>query len=340
MGEDFYISLIYKDLAEEITSQEKEKLQQWYHANPKNQLTYDAVAEAWNASDVLNANLDDVDVQEEFKALEMLMEDEPQSASPEKAIVRKITPQRRWLAIAASLLLLVTAAALLNNLFNKPANTENIIALATQSESKTVVLADGSTVYLNKNSSLKYPDAFSETDRVVQLEGEAFFEVKHQDNQPFKVKTAHETITVLGTSFNVAATIPNKTTVYVATGKVQVQQQGIQDRIVLTKGEMGVSDTQKQELSKTSNASQNEIAWHTKTLEFSNTSLPEIERQLEAFYGVAISLDNPSLKNCTFTSSFKAEPIENVFEALSTVLDLQVEAISHDEYKIKGAGCN
>jgi ferric-dicitrate binding protein FerR (iron transport regulator) len=68
-----------------------------------------------------------------------------------------------------------------------------------------LILADGTNVWLNAASSLKYPTAFTGSERVVELTGEAYFEVVHNSKQPFKVKTANQTIQDIGTQFNVNA---------------------------------------------------------------------------------------------------------------------------------------
>jgi len=68
-----------------------------------------------------------------------------------------------------------------------------------------IVLEDGTHVWLNAASSLKYPDTFNEKERVVELSGEAYFEVAHMDAKPFKVVSHDQVIRVLGTHFNVNA---------------------------------------------------------------------------------------------------------------------------------------
>lgn len=69
----------------------------------------------------------------------------------------------------------------------------------------SLVLADGTKIWLNADSRLKYPTSFSGTNREVELEGEAYFEVQHDDQIPFFVKTSQSTIRVYGTTFNVKA---------------------------------------------------------------------------------------------------------------------------------------
>lgn len=75
-----------------------------------------------------------------------------------------------------------------------------------------LVLADGTKVWLNAESSITFPTAFNQKERIVKLSGEAYFEVKHNDQQPFKVQTDKQTIEDIGTSFDVNAYADEPTT--------------------------------------------------------------------------------------------------------------------------------
>jgi ferric-dicitrate binding protein FerR (iron transport regulator) len=134
------------------------------------------------------------------------------------APVKRIEPLRFaggkiWFA-AASVVLVVTAGTYW---FNhqagvKPADAKhstealvNTFSVRKGEKQKQIVLADGSKIWLNAASTLKYPAAFNGTERVVQLSGEAFFEVNCNPAQPFRVLAKDAEVQVLGTSFNVKA---------------------------------------------------------------------------------------------------------------------------------------
>ena len=90
-----------------------------------------------------------------------------------------------------------------------------------------VVLEDGTKVYLNSSSTLKYPTSFTGDSRQVVLEGEAYFEVTHDPDKPFIVKTSDMNIVVRGTSFNVNAYSDYKTTrTTLVNGKIEVECSG------------------------------------------------------------------------------------------------------------------
>src|SRR5690606_36569752 len=110
-----------------------------------------------------------------------------------------------------------------------------------------VTLADGTVVWLNAGSTLKYPSYFGKGDRVVELEGEAYFDVKRIQTenptahfQPFKVVSANQAITVLGTEFNVSAyKDEDNTKTTLVDGKVRVETLRSLENITLLPGEQG-----------------------------------------------------------------------------------------------------
>lgn len=151
-----------------------------------------------------------------------------------------------------------------------------------------VVLPDGTKVWLNSASSLKYPANFSKLkERSVELQGEAYFEVAHKDNLTFKVMTGAHEVKVLGTHFNVMA-YPEEQAIYTTLlqGSVKVSQ-GNLSRMVKPGEESIVNEktnsitVEKADLDKV-------MAWKNGRFEFDNSDLPEIMRQLSRWYDVTI----------------------------------------------------
>ena len=132
--------------------------------------------------------------------------------------MRRRTLYRRWSMAAAILLLL--AAALVFGLHFGDASAPQM--LRTTQETATVELPDGSRVILNKFSELAWtPNAFTPSERLVRLKGEALFEVETDAARPFRVVTENAEVLVMGTSFNVRAYPQDEATeVAVLTGRV------------------------------------------------------------------------------------------------------------------------
>lgn len=154
-----------------------------------------------------------------------------------------------------------------------------------------VVLPDGSKVWLNSASSLKYPTAFTGKQRTVELQGQGYFEVAKNAEQPFMVKVDQMEVQVLGTSFDVMAYSDENsinTTLLEGAVKVkkgqagQVLKPGQQARFDPLTGSFTVRPTDVQQV----------IAWKTGFFEFDNASLSDIMRQVARWYDIDIAYTN------------------------------------------------
>lgn len=151
-----------------------------------------------------------------------------------------------------------------------------------------VVLADGTKVWLNAMSSLRYPDMFGEGVRRVELTGEAYFEVSASAAQPFLVKVNDMELTVLGTSFNVTA-YPEEPMVNTTllTGKVVVKHHNVS--LPLKQGYQAVLDRRTGQLTSTQVDTNEAIAWKNGKFLFNGTPMKEIMRQLSRWYNIEVA---------------------------------------------------
>ncbi|RQO74025.1 hypothetical protein DBR43_01050 [Pedobacter sp. KBW06] len=211
----------------------------------------------------------------------------------------------------AAAVLLISAAGLGGWLFSKKQVVdEQLLSLTTRAgEKKKIVFAEGSEIILGPSSRLLYPAKFKSGNRTVSLsEGEAFFNIAHEEDRPFMVKTREDLYTkVLGTSFRIKSYLKSRhISVAVVTGKVAV---GNSSQVfgTLIKGQQIAYDKidQRAEISYTP----------VKTyvnLRFDNTALQEVARQLEYAYSIRIALNSPSIKKlkCNATFNTKQSPEE------------------------------
>ncbi|SDG24611.1 FecR family protein [Chitinophaga filiformis] len=150
-----------------------------------------------------------------------------------------------------------------------------------------VVLPDGTKVWLNAASRLKYPVAFTGSERLVELEGEAYFETVKDAHKPFKVKAGEFEVQVLGTSFDVMAYKDEKNThttlisgaVKVASEKESRLLQPGQQAVVNTNAGIGVNTVNTDEV----------IAWKNGYFSFRDADIAAVMRQLERWYDVTVS---------------------------------------------------
>ena len=167
----------------------------------------------------------------------------------------------------------------------------------------SVILPDGSRVWLNAASSLRYPTAFSGKERQVELTGEAYFEVAQNKTSPFKVKTSSQTVEVLGTHFNIKAYADEQTTwTTLLQGSVKVEN-GQHDAVRLNPGQQLVNG-QKGEwraMEKTDTAAV--LDWKNGEFIFSGESLESIMRKVSRWYDVSVEYKDNALKKELFYGS-------------------------------------
>ncbi|MEQ8882869.1 MAG: FecR domain-containing protein [Cyclobacteriaceae bacterium] len=214
--------------------------------------------------------------------------------------------------------------------------TENTVATNVSQEvtkqnppgqKSTIMLPDGTKVILNSESSITYLSNFTGNVRLVELTGEAFFDVVRDPTKPFVVKTRSLKTTALGTSFNVDAYPDAKEEITLITGKVKVDSHvDAEQSTLLDPGEIAALEFGK--LSKKQGASLNHIKWKDGFIVFQKTLFKEGIMELERWYGVAIEVRNlPSGEEPTFTAYIENDNLANVLETLGYAMrfDFSIE---------------
>ena len=161
-------------------------------------------------------------------------------------------------------------------------------------------LADGSRVWLNAETRLRYPVAFAGTERRVELTGEAYFEVSKDATRPFIVRANGVDVRVLGTSFNVAAYGAEVVTTLVE-GRVAVEAGS--ERVMLEPDRQAVWDGERMEVRQVD--ASNYGLWRKGIFYFEDRRLEEILDALARWYGVEVFYVNPETKDMRFTVEIK-----------------------------------
>lgn len=189
-----------------------------------------------------------------------------------------------------------------------------------------VQLPDGTSVWLNAASSMKYPLRFSGKKRVVEINGEAYFEVAHNPAMPFVVKTNKQEIEVLGTHFNVMAynDEPEVQTTLVQ-GSVKINT--AQNALILKPGQQAVVAESKVTLNPNADL-ESAIAWRSGKIQFIDMNIQHIMRMLSRWYDFEAEYETKQL-NITFGGSFSR------YKNLSTILK-SLESTGDVHFKIEG----
>lgn len=232
----------------------------------------------------------------------------------------------KYIGIAATLLIIGFSGLLFY------ANTA--VKVSTLAQTKTITLSDGSMVTLNKNSSISYNRYFL-TARNVKLNGEAFFDVKHNAHKPFKVQTNGLLVNVLGTSFLVKAS-QNEKIITVITGKVAVQETEKGQNLILTPNQS--AKYANGQLQKDTNANLNLLSWKTKVLTFKNNRLQQVFDDMEKYYGVKFIVPENLNLTCPITTRFDHELLTDALKELNFIAGINY-SIKGNTIWINGIAC-
>lgn len=191
-----------------------------------------------------------------------------------------------------------------------------------------IIMSDGSSVWLNAHSSLKYPISFGAKERVVELIGEAYFEIAKNNKAPFKVLTGNQIVEVLGTHFNINGYVdePNiKTTLL--EGSVKVSSVKNDERTMLMPGQQSIFGVNELHVNQVD--AEEAIAWKNGYFTFNNSNLESIMRQVSRWYNVDIVYQNSKVKHQLFSGNVSR--FENASQVLSI---LELTGLVH--FKVEG----
>lgn len=244
---------------------------------------------------------------------------------------------RLKLKYAAAIALVVCASAVF---FNYKASHKPVVtylsAYAAPAQTKVVLLADGSKITLNSNSSLRYPQSFDGEKREVYLTGEAYFEVAHKADKPFVIHSGKLTTNVLGTSFTVSAYSQKQPmNVTVLTGKVAVKDENSKALEVLTRGHWATSKPGSTAFETGILATpEDAIAWIDNKLIFDNTRIEDVAQQLTNKFGLIIKVEDSKLGNQRISGIFQSRSLDDILAAITTLTHSRY-GIEHNNYVIK-----
>ena len=191
----------------------------------------------------------------------------------------------------------------------------------------SLVLSDGTKVFLNADSELKYPVEFSDGKRIVDLKGEAYFEVHKDSLRPFIVRMNGAEVTVLGTSFNVN-TYGDDGQIYttLVNGAVRVSSVKNGQAEVLKPGMQSVMDVQAGQLTVREVDVEPYVAWREGRFVFRAMTLDLIMRQLQRWYDFEVFYQNPELKDYEFRGVIKRDmDLDKVLSVIKVTTNVDFE---------------
>lgn len=262
----------------------------------------------------------------------------------------KLNTGRSWIIWAAASLLLGIFAFWFYSSNSESSNkakqaqaiasrTNPVIKLATINEHKKIKLPDGSIVILNNGSKLEFPKNFSGNTREIILEGEGYFDIKHNAEKPFIVHTGKISTTVLGTAFNIKAyDKENNVVVTVTRGKVMVKNENKTLGIIVPDQQIVFNKTE-MESSLSPVVASKIVEWQEKDLYFDDVTMDEAASQLAKRFNIKIKFASEESRSCRFTATFlKGESLEEILEVITSFNHITYQKKA-GEIIISGNGC-
>lgn len=324
--------------AGESSAEEAEATSRWLAEHPEE-------AEAFAALDAVTAGLDsgaadaagDPDVDAAWQRVAARLDERPAAKTKVYAFARRrrLSWSSPALRAAAAIIALAAGSTMVWRIRSNDSPAGAATAARTfetaPGQRDSVVLADGTGVLLGPGSSLRIETGFGDRRRDVYLNGEALFDVRHDDARPFVVHASDLMVHDLGTTFTVRTTngtngTNGATTVAVTQGAVRVARDlaSSDSGVVLRAGDRGTAAPGMSITVERGVALADELAFTRGQLVFRDTPLPAVAASLRRWYGVEVRIADSSLNARTLTASFSEEPLVDVLRVIGLALDTRV----------------
>ena len=268
--------------------------------------------------------------------------DEQRIAHAEKLLYKKLDEAKgkqakllrmhRWMRYAAVIaVILLMGGGAGYWFYHNGADQQLMVAVANEGIVKEVVLPDGTRVWLNNLATLKYPREFSEKERNVYLEGEAYFEVTKNRHKPFTVQSDAMRVRVLGTTFNFKS--DKSCRVAEATlieGEIEVKGNKEEGQIILAPGQRAELNKKSGRLTVKQVDAKLDAVWHDNLIPSQKADIFTITKALERFYDVKIILSPDIRADKTYSGVLRRKStIDSVLTSLQNSIPI--------DYKIVGS---
>lgn len=320
--------LLGKYFSGEATAKEVDEIKKWRSSNDENARFFLEAKSAWQSTVTYEppANLLQSILNDHAKVVDINTQSEPTSGGS-------------WMRYAAVISLLLVAGFAGWFVLN---DDVSLALPATPPMASAIILEDGSTLTLYKGSTYEVVD-MNENERVVRVNGKAYFDVERDESRPFTIYANNAKVQVLGTSFTIDTDSDTGTEVMVESGKVSVSHnpetfEGTSESVFLEKGEMGIVASSRDLITKKRIDDQNYLSWSSGILSFKEDNLAEVGKLMKEVYGLDVQFENENLGNCQLTAKFNKKSAEEIIQIISSTFDIK-SRITNDRVVFSGKGC-
>jgi ferric-dicitrate binding protein FerR (iron transport regulator) len=342
---------LFRYLTGHSSEEENRRFFEWLESDGENRRSF---AEFKKIYIEVMAHFDQsVDTESAYQHFLKKIEERTSGTDNHRALGRKL---RRWMRYAAVGILALSAGYTAYHLGHRSTQTpadQTFEIVVPRGGRSSVILPDGSSIWMNSGSFLRYSNRFDQETREVYLEGEALFEVEKGD-LPFIVHTTHLDIFVHGTTFNVKSyPAENQVEATLIEGEIRVETRGTRETATIKPNQkiryhkdLNISEIISTEKNKTvppkdevmlaknlviyNNVDVEEtVSWQSGTLIINNETLESLVQKLERKWDVTFVFENEDLKSQSYSGTIPDFPIEQVLNAIA--LTSPVEYTIHEK---------
>ncbi|MDR1171068.1 MAG: FecR domain-containing protein [Bacteroidales bacterium] len=315
---EYWIGMIMDRLAGSLSDEGRKRLDEWRSASDENGQLFADMRKMWHALSLSDRN----ETFNEQRAYRLFRERvEAETGMAKRIPMKPYRLLRRIASYAAVIISFVSLGYFTYRYFTTtPARTVTplLSEVAAPNGSKTqLLLQDGTRVWLNAVSHIRYNSEFGRTNRNLSLSGEAYFEVAKDEQLPFIVDVEGIKVKVLGTHFNVNAYRENNgVAIALLEGVVEIIANN--GNVTLKPGDMARYDAASGQIAISANAIGDALAWMNNKLVFTGETFEQIISNLERSYNVKVNIHNNQIKKRRFAGDFtNNETIEQIFTVMS-----------------------
>jgi Fe2+-dicitrate sensor, membrane component len=317
MEENNYIKTISRLLQSGLSGQEEKKLFEWFRTPEAKEELFHFYQECLeNASDELE---DDIQ-QRMIEHVRLKIKDADQTRR-----IRKLSFRYKIARVAAACLLVCFGLGFYFLQAREPDASNELVVKVDRGQKASMELPDGTLVWLNSDTKMKYNNSYNDKNRMVKLDGEAYFEVAKDKDKPFIVQVNNINIEALGTAFNVKAySVDDHISATLMEGSIAVIS-GNESAILKPNENIFYDRNTQQLIKKTLHNTDLVSAWRSGRIVFGGETLGEAAFMLERIYNIRIIFETEDIKDYTFLGTIKNNSLSNVFEIMSLTVPITYE---------------
>lgn len=341
--------LIVRYLDNTIEDNELSMLENWLNKSNENRRALHAADRILKASQepTQESLIDELHLEEDWDKIYSYI-NRPSAEETRARVLhfRKLRKRHQFfsnvLKVAALVLVALTSVFFTLQYVSQPTeySSEPVLKeISTQAgERSSIELGDGSRVMMNAASKMIIPQTFSANQRSIELEGQAFFDIKPDRSRPFYIHTNHTIVEVIGTSFDVRSyENADDVVIVVREGTVELSRHADpENTLIVNEGYKGTVTLSSGQLTlDLVEDSGTYFGWMDGRLIFKDTPILEVFKDLERWYNISVQYEDVSdqLMNKRFTADLKTRSIRDVFEVIQMSMDIDFE-IDGDDVRV------